>query len=184
MVVGARLLGRRHAVLAAWLPEPAGPAGIRRRHSRGCSTPLALSLSSGAAGLWLLLRWRGGGWRSPLGGMLLGLAGSALLAAALAAAQLLPVIEFTQQTVRAAGEGPHDIYPFSLEPFRLAEMVWPSVFGTSFGRNAYWIDSLTIPGVRQKIWVPSLYLGLPRASCSPSAALTFRRGQRRGSGSR
>ena len=91
--------------------------------------------------------------------MLVGLAGSAVLAAALAAAQLLPVLEFTQQTVRAAGEGPHDIYPFSLEPFRLVELVWPNVFGTSFGGNAYWIDSLPIPGVRQKVWVPSLYLG-------------------------
>ena len=77
--------------------------------------------------------------------------------------------------MRAAGEGPHDIYPFSLEPFRLAEMVWPSGFGTSFGRNAYWIDSLTIPGVRQKVWVPSLYIG-SLGLVLALGSLTFRRG--------
>ena len=121
--------------------------------------PLSVLVCWGAVSLWLLLRWRGGGWRSPLGVTLLGLAGSALLACALAAAQLLPVIEFTQQTSRAAGEGPHDIYPFSVEPFRLAELVWPSVFGTTFGRNAYWIEAFHLPGIHQKIWVPSLYLG-------------------------
>ena len=43
--------------------------------------------------------------------------GLGVLAAALAAAQLLPVLEFTQQTIRAEGEGPHDIYPFSIEPY-------------------------------------------------------------------
>jgi hypothetical protein len=121
--------------------------------------PRVVLMCWGAVALWLLLRWRGGGWRSALGKTLLGLAGSALLAGALAAAQLLPVLEFTQQTSRAAGEGPHDIYPFSVEPFRLAELVWPSVFGTTFGRNAYWIEAFRFPGVRQKIWVPSLYFG-------------------------
>ena len=109
-------------VLAAWLPEvrPGGlPAAgtaldaLRPACRRGC-----LGTARGSGFVWW---WRRRGRRSPLGVMLVGLAGSAVLAAALAAAQLLPVLEFTQQTVRAAGEGPHDIYPFSLEPFRLAE---------------------------------------------------------------
>ena len=136
--------------------------------------PRVVLVCWGAVALWLLLRWRGRGWRSPLGVTLLGLAGSAVLAGALAAAQLLPVIEFTQQTSRAAGEGPHDIYPFSVEPFRLVELVWPSVFGTTFGRNAYWIEAFRLPGVRQKIWVPSLYSGCLSLVLA-AGAMTFRR---------
>ena len=61
-------------------------------------------------------------------------------------------------------------------PFRLAEMLWPSVFGTSFGRNAYWIDALRSPAVRQKIWVPSLYIGALGLVLA-LGALTFRRGR-------
>jgi len=107
----------------------------------------------------VLLRWGKSWWRTPLGATIRGLAGAAAVAAAMAGAQLLPVIEFTQQTARAAGEGPHDIYPFSIEPYRLAELIWPSVLGTNFCRSDYWIDALRLPGVHQKIWVPSLYLG-------------------------
>jgi hypothetical protein len=161
--------------LAAWFPKvrPAGypPPAL-------FWMPYAPRFVAGAWGLLavaFLWRWRQRGWSSPLGGMLLGLAGSALLAASLAAAQLLPVYEFTQQTVRAAGEGPHDIYPFSVEPFRLVEMFWPSLFGTSFGRNAYWMDSYQMPGVRQKIWVPSLYIG-SLGLILALGVLTFRRG--------
>ena len=53
------------------------------------------------AGIFLH-RWRGRPWRSPLGAMGLGLAIAALLATAVTAAQLFPVIEFTQQTTRAS----------------------------------------------------------------------------------
>ena len=69
------------------------------------------------------LRWASCGWAWPP---------SAALAIALTAAQLLPVIEFTQRTSRAAEGGTHDIYPFSVEPFRLLEMVWPNILGTQF----------------------------------------------------
>ena len=108
--------------------------------------PGAVLLAWSLAGLWLLMRWKARGKWPPLGVMLAGLAGSAVLAAALSAAQLLPVLEFMQQTIRAEGEGPHDIYPFSIEPYRLAELVWPSVLGTSFGQNAYWFEAVRIPG--------------------------------------
>jgi hypothetical protein len=160
---------------AAWLPRirPAGyppPALPWMAH-----VPTVVLVAWGLVGLGFVWRWRRLGWRSPLGVMLLGLAGSAILAGTLSAAQLLPVFEFTQQTVRAAGDGPHDIYPFSIEPFRLAEILWPSVFGTSFGRNAYWIDSMRLPGVRPKIWVPSLYVGSLGLVLAVSV-LAFRRG--------
>ena len=113
-------------------------------------------------------------WR-PLASRLSGLAGAAALAAAISAAQLLPVIEFTQQTVRAAGDGPHDIYPFSVEPTRLVELIWPSVLGTQFGHNAYWFDAFRLPGARAKIWVPSLYAG-SFGLILATTALTIRRG--------
>jgi hypothetical protein len=120
--------------------------------------PRAVALAWAVAGLIFLSRIRRRGDWSPLGVTLVGLAGAATLAVALSAAQMFPVFEFTQQTVRAEGEGPHDIYPFSLEPHRLAELVWPSLMGTSIGRNAYWIDALRLPGVRQKVWGP-VYVG-------------------------
>ncbi len=140
-----------------------------------CYVPGAVLLAWCLAGLWLLMRWKARGKWPALGIMLAGLAGSAVLAAALSAAQLLPVLEFMQQTIRAEGEGPHDIYPFSIEPFRLAELVWPSVLGTSFGQNAYWVEAVRIPGVRQKIWAPSLYLG-SLALILAAGAFTLRRG--------
>jgi len=105
----------------------------------------------------------------------LGLGASAALAVMLTAAQLWPVIEFTQRTVRAAGEGPHDIYPFSLEPYRLVELFWPNVFGTYFGRNANWMDLLKLSNTPGKIWVPSLYMGA-LAAVLALRSLTFRRG--------
>ena len=113
----------------------------------------------GFVGYWAIRYRRRHGWRLPLGIAWLGLAGSAALAAAVSAAQLLPVVEFTQQTIRAAEAGPHDIYPFSIEPLRLAGLFWPDFLGTSFGGATYWGDLVSMPGIPPHLWVPSLYLG-------------------------
>ncbi|MBV8608083.1 MAG: hypothetical protein JO034_11580, partial [Singulisphaera sp.] len=120
--------------------------------------PPAIAAAWGCSGLCLLARWRRRG-RSPLGVMLAGLAGSAALAGTLAAAQLLPVMEFTGQSARAAEDGTHDIYPFSLEPIRLAEFVWPNVFGTHFAGNRSWLSAIPPKTSHADVWVPSLYLG-------------------------
>jgi hypothetical protein len=93
-----------------------------------------------------------------LGSMWLGLAAAALIAASMAATQLLPVIEFIQQTNRAAG-GLHGLYHFSVEPYRLVELIWPDVTGVNYGENTYWPEVLRLPGVYPRLWVPSLYLG-------------------------
>jgi len=90
--------------------------------------------------------------------MWLGLAGSATLSAALTAAQLLPVIEFTQRTGHSSA-GPGEVYQFTLEPCRLVELAWPNILGTPFESNDYWGDLIKTPGRRPKVWVPTLYLG-------------------------
>lgn len=111
------------------------------------------------AGLVLLARWVRRRRERLLLPRLAGLAGAAALAGLLAAAQLLPVVEFTRQSGRAAGGGPHDIYPFSLEPFRVVEMVWPNVFGNAFAANRSWLSLVTPAEQPARIWIPSLYLG-------------------------
>jgi len=90
--------------------------------------------------------------------MLAGLAAAAALAGALAAAQLLPVAEYTRISARATDEGPHDIYPFSLEPYRVVELAWPGFFGRHFGKSVAW-SGMVMPSINHRIWVPSLYIG-------------------------
>ena len=142
---------------------------LRERHLGPPTPPLKWMPWTGVAvaAAWCLLGvgfvyfyyWRRRGWRLPLGTMWLGLVIAALVATALTAAQLVPVIEFTQRTTRAAGGGPHDIYSYSVEPYRLAELIWPDVGGRFYGENSFWPGVMRIPGVYPKIWAPSLYLG-------------------------
>ena len=61
------------------------------------------------------------------------------------------------------------MYDFSVEPYRLAEAVWPHVFGLEVPENDAWIQALPPAGERM-IWSPSLYVG----------ALRARAGRRRG----
>jgi hypothetical protein len=127
--------------------------------------PRIVLIQSALVGLGFVIYWirRGWrlerGWRFPLGFMTFGLACSAALSFAVTAAQLVPVIEFTQRTSRAARGGPHEIYPFSVEPYRLVELVWPNFLGVHVEGKNYWGDVLNLPGMRPKEWVPSLYLG-------------------------
>ncbi len=124
----------------------------------GLIAPLVL-LGWSLVALITLNRWRRTGSRwVPVVPMLAGLLGSAALAGMLAAVQLLPVTEFTGISARATAEGPHDIYPFSLEPYRAVELVWPGFFGRNFGGSVAWMGSL-LPSINHRIWVPSLYLG-------------------------
>ena len=119
----------------------------------------AVALAWAAAAGLLLYRWRGRPWRNPLGRIWLGLAISAALAMAAAAAQLFPVIEFTQQTTRASSFGTHELYAFSIEPYRLIELICPNLWGAQFDGNTYWAPMIQLPGAYPRIWVPSLYVG-------------------------
>jgi hypothetical protein len=148
--------------LAAWLPRlrvRLAPQAPPLPFAWMAWVPLGVVLAWGLAGLILLRRARRRGSPTGLATRLAGLAGAAVLAGTLAAAQLLPVLEFTRQSGRAAGEGPHDIYPFSLEPCRLAELVWPNLYGTSFAGNRTWLPLVPPVSSHDKLWVPSLYLG-------------------------
>ena len=120
--------------------------------------PLAVTVAWALVAVGFLWHWRRQGWRSPLGTMWMGLAGSAGLSIAMTAAQLLPVIEFSQQTGRSSS-GPLEIYQFSLDPFRPLELAWPNILGMPFEGKSYWGDLIRPPGGRPKGWVPSLYLG-------------------------
>src|SRR5262249_14398761 len=99
--------------LATWFP------GLRAPHTDQTTPPLAwmhwmpaaVTVFWGLIALGFVHRWRGVPWRTPLGAMCVGLLSAAALAGALGAVQLLPIIEFTQQTSRAADAGPHDMYP-------------------------------------------------------------------------
>ena len=69
------------------------------------------------------------------------------------------MLEFTGLTSRAAAGGPHVVYPFSIEPYRLLEIAWPNILGTQFEGNNSWVSLLHLPGIYPKVWVPSHYLG-------------------------
>jgi hypothetical protein len=118
------------------------------------STPLPLLVLEvwGFLGLAVLLQ------RSGFRTMILGLAGAAALGAGLTAAQLFPVLEYTRLSLRVAEEGPHQIDPFSLEPARVVELLWPNVFGTTRFGNRSWLP-LVPPIHSVNVWVPSLYVG-------------------------
>jgi hypothetical protein len=112
----------------------------------------------GVAGLVVACRGRGIWGQQGLGRRLVSLGCAGALAAGIGAAQLLPVFEFAGLSLRAAEESPHDVFPFSLEPHRAIELIWPNVYGTTFGGNRYWL-SLIPPRHTPEVWIPSLYLG-------------------------
>jgi len=112
----------------------------------------------GVAGLMILARRRRAATATARAGKLAGLGVACGLGLLLAAAQVVPVAEFAGLSLRAAAGGPHDYFPFSVEPHRLAELAWPAFFGTPFmGENRSWLGLLP-PGSNQ-LWLPSLYLG-------------------------
>ena len=160
--------------LARWLPglrDPGNPSPPFR-WTRWVAPGVMAAWGLVAVGF--LVHWRLRAWRHPLGAMWLGLAGAATLAAALTAAQLLPVIEFTQRTGRSLGSRGRDL-KFSVPPVRLVELAWPNVLGTPFETNDYWGDLIRIPGRRPTAWVPTYYLGGLTLALALSA-LAIRRG--------
>jgi hypothetical protein len=156
------------AVMLAWVGITLGAAAWIKAHrarlpwnslvpdSLADQIVLLTAWGLAAALLWRYRRGRPGARR--LAGSLAALVGSSALAMGLGAAQILPVLEFSRLSVRAAGEGQHDIYPFSVEPCRAVEWVWPGFFGTHRHPERNWLN-LVPPSHTIKPWAPSLYLG-------------------------
>jgi hypothetical protein len=112
------------------------------------------------------------------------LALAAATAVLLCAVQVLPSLEYARLSDRDPGSfadrlacriepGTHSehTYHFSVGPWRLAEYVWPNVFGRQFPEQCRWIDALPAEG---RVWVPSLYMGLLPLLLAVSA-MRFRR---------
>jgi hypothetical protein len=89
---------------------------------------------------------------------LAGLAGACALALLVVAAQLLPSLEFTSECVRSMAGIPIENDRFSLEPYRVLELIWPGFFGLTFPENTCWLQVIPPAGFHE-IWVPSLYMG-------------------------
>jgi hypothetical protein len=163
LLLGLWVLATLIAAAGAPFVRPVGPAN----HPQPTFpwTPwvgTAVVLAWGLAGLALLARWRkakAAGARPVLAPWLAGLVVAAVVAAATSAAQLVPVLEFIAQSERAAEDGPHDVYPFSIQPFRIVELVWPNCFGTVYHGNKLWLGALPPRQVNVNVWVPTLYLG-------------------------
>jgi hypothetical protein len=102
-------------------------------------------------GLAVLLAWRS----RP---MLVGMASGVLLATMLTAAQVGPAWEYARRSTRVASAAVDSTYDFSVEPYRLAEAIWPHVFGLDVPENGLWMQALPPAGERM-IWSPSLYVG-------------------------
>jgi hypothetical protein len=130
-----------------------------------CAVPqITLSGSMFRAVAWGLLTlavlrsW----WQRPrearLAPMLAVLVAASGLAAVLAGVQLVPILEYAGDTLRAVDVRPGRIYGFCVEPYRILELVWPGAFGHFGPENRSWIQAVPPAGERQ-VWVPSLYLG-------------------------
>ena len=138
-----RGLGRRDADPGAMAADASGP---RRPSPRRRGSTLDAIRAAGryrvwmVAGLGFLVYWRRRGWRLPLGIAWLGLAGSAAMAVALSAAQLFPVIEFTQQTSRRPSRGLMTSIPSASSRCGSSGLLWPNVLGVQFEGNTFWGD--------------------------------------------
>jgi hypothetical protein len=147
-----------------WAAIALGTWGIATL-AAACAVPrIALPGSMLRAVAWglLTLAVLRGWWQrrreARLGPMLAALVAASGLAALLAGVQLVPILEYAGNTRRAADSRPERIYGFCVEPYRVAELVWPSAYGSSWPENRSWIQALP-PAYERLLWTPSLYLG-------------------------
>ncbi len=123
------------AIAIAW--TWVGPGLARWIHGgRWGQFAIVLAWAIGLAGLAL----RRSGTRSLKGP--LGLAGAGILAILISAVQVLPVAENIAESVRVDRSGPDLLYDSSLLPYRMAECLWPKVFGTFTRGHEYWMPIL------------------------------------------
>ena len=125
---------------AGHLAAEAASAASRRRSTpplAGCPGCRGRRRGVGAlagVGFLYFYYWRRRGWRRPLGAMWLGWCGSGARGG-VTAAQLLPVVEFIAADDQAAQRSRTASMPFSVEPYRLAELAWPNIGGHPIRRE-------------------------------------------------
>jgi hypothetical protein len=135
-----------------------GPSLATAVHRRGGKTALIFLATAWTLGILAYVATRSRAQRSRLEAMFVGLSVSCMLAFAVAAIQISPVLDQIATSVRWAGPGPTLLYDSSLLPYRVFEFVWPNVFGSFSAGNRYWM-ALLPPAGAQRPWPLSLYLG-------------------------
>lgn len=118
-----------------------------------------LVIAWGIVAAWLTQRARRGHDARGFATLAAGLVGGAILALAISGAQLLPILEYTGMSFRAAeSEGFHDPYPYSAHPLQFLDALWPNLYGTAEGGYLTWLNALP-PKPESRVWMPSVYLG-------------------------
>jgi hypothetical protein len=146
------------ATVAIWVGATLGLASTRIARPGFLAVNGLVLTTWVALGLALAGHWRRHPGEARLAPMLARLAGACALAIALSAVQMLPVLEFAGQTWRSAGVTATNVYRYSLHPCRLAELMWPSVFGSSAPVSCSWLQAVPPIGGHE-VWVESLYMG-------------------------
>ncbi|MFO7902465.1 MAG: hypothetical protein R6U98_07385 [Pirellulaceae bacterium] len=99
---------------------------------------------------------------------------AALAGILLSAVQIVPAVSWTQVSDRVASQDSDSLwqdvfgtprpgthrkqrYHFSVAPWRVLECLWPNVSGHMFPVNRRWLSAL---GAEDRIWTPTLYIGL------------------------
>ncbi len=132
--------------VAAWAAATLALATVRPAAGWSAAARVLALMAWAGIGVAVARRWRRCPGEARLGPMLASLAGACALAAALAAAQLLPVLEFAAGSARVGQDSTINIYPFSLEPYRLVELAWPGPFGTIGPGNRSWLQAIPPAG--------------------------------------
>ncbi len=145
-------------VLGLWIAATLGLASTRMALPGSLMTKGLVRGAWAALGLGLAWSWFRRPGEARLAPRLAALIGAGLLAMALSAVQLLPVLEFTGRTWRAAGINSAHLYKYSLDPFRVAEVAWPNAFGVSSPENRSWLQAVP-PAGGHEVWADSLYMG-------------------------
>jgi hypothetical protein len=145
-------------ILSIWFVTTLGLASARIAGPSFHSANRLVLAAWTAVGIGIAWRWLRGSSKSQLVPLLARLAGPCALALALAAAQVLPALEFTGQSWRVGEMASDTLHNYSLDPWRVVELVWPSVFGTSFAEKGSWLQAIP-PAGDHAVWFESLYLG-------------------------
>ena len=128
--------GRSRSELVIWVGAMLGLASTRIARP-GFLTMNWLVLATWVAlALGLAWHWSRHRGEAKLATMLAKLIGACALAMALSAVQMLPSLEFSGQSWRAAGIAASKIYRYSLHPCRVIELIWPNVYRDQLSRES------------------------------------------------